>query len=114
LIVITGYDTSYWELLREECDKHCFPHHFNYYNAIEAFQDERIINALLHMRDVHVDGDGVLLHHMKNKIKRMKHKVNHIVLSWNIYVMIMFLDKIQEVFNNMINKEKPNFNSLMS
>ncbi len=66
------------------------------------------------MKDVHVDGDGVLLRHMKNNKKRMKHKVNHIVLSWKPYVMIMFLDKIQEVFNNVINKEKPNLSSLMS
>jgi len=62
-----GHNISYWELLIEECDKHYLQRHFNYYNVIEVFQGERIINAFLHMKDVHVDENGVLLHHMKNK-----------------------------------------------
>jgi hypothetical protein len=65
-----GRNISYWQLLIEECDKHYLQHHFNCYNAIEAFQGERIINALLHMKDVHVDRNGVLLRHMKNPKKK--------------------------------------------
>ncbi len=54
-----------------------------------------------------------LLCHMKNKIKRMEQKINHIIFSWRIYVMIIFMDKIMQVFSNMINIEF-DFNSLMS
>ncbi len=51
------------ELSIKECDKHRLPRQFNpiYSNAIEVFQGERIINVPLHVRDVHVDGDGVFV-----------------------------------------------------
>jgi hypothetical protein len=43
----------------------------------------------------------------------MEQKINHIIFSWRIYVMIIFMDKIMQVFSNMINIEF-DFNSLMS
>jgi hypothetical protein len=49
--------------INKECDKHHLPRKFNpnYFSAIKAFQGERIINAPLHVKGVHVDGDGVFV-----------------------------------------------------
>jgi hypothetical protein len=44
----------------------------------------------------------------------MEQKISHIVLSCKIYVMIIFMEKIMQVFSNKINKEKFDFDSLMS
>lgn len=46
----TEHHTLYWELSTNKCDNHHLPWSFNtkYYNAIEAFQGECIINTPLH------------------------------------------------------------------
>jgi hypothetical protein len=45
----------------EKSDKHHLPRQFNkeFYDAIESFQGERTMNKPLHVRNIHVEGDGI-------------------------------------------------------
>jgi hypothetical protein len=47
----TCHHTSLWELTMEECNKHHLPRQFNkeFYDAIESFQGERVVNKPLHV-----------------------------------------------------------------
>lgn len=49
----TENHTSFWDLNNEDKDKFGLPgvFHSNFFDAIEAFQGERIINMPLHLRD---------------------------------------------------------------
>jgi hypothetical protein len=55
-IIAKGPKTTFcfWEMIAEEHDKHHLPHQFNkeFYEAIDFFQGEQIINASLHMKDL--------------------------------------------------------------
>ncbi len=56
----TSHDTSYQELVVDECDKLHLPRQFNYgfYKVIYGFQGERSVNKLIHVRDLQVYGDA--------------------------------------------------------
>lgn len=56
----TEQHTLYWELTTDKCDNYHSPWSFNrkYYDAIEAFHGECIINTPLHVRDLYTEGDG--------------------------------------------------------
>jgi hypothetical protein len=47
----------------EKRDKHHLPRQFNleFYNVIESFQEEWAMNKPLHVRNIHVEGDGVYI-----------------------------------------------------
>jgi hypothetical protein len=47
-------------MIHEECYQYHLPRQSNkeFYETIEAFQGEQIINALIHVRDLQVEGDG--------------------------------------------------------
>jgi hypothetical protein len=46
-------------VILEECDRYHLPRQSNkeFYETIEAFQGEQIINALICMKDLQVEGD---------------------------------------------------------
>jgi hypothetical protein len=56
-------DTSFWELIMEERDKHHLPRQFNleFYDVIESFQEKWVMNKPLHVRNNHVERDYVYI-----------------------------------------------------
>ncbi len=57
----TNHYILLWNLTIEKCDYHHFLTQFNmeFYNVIQAFQGEKMTNALGHMKNIHVEGNVV-------------------------------------------------------
>ncbi len=57
----TRNHTNFWELSFEEKERFHLPLHFNQkcYDAIEAFQGEKVMNVPFHMQNVNVKRNGI-------------------------------------------------------
>jgi hypothetical protein len=51
-----NHHTPFWDFTIKNNNHHHFPRPFNqeFYNSIQAFQGERLINAPRHMEDIHI------------------------------------------------------------
>ncbi len=59
----TSHHIPLWDLKIKNNNRHHFPRQFNweFYNVIQAFQGERLINTPRHVRDIHAKRDTIYM-----------------------------------------------------